>query len=151
DPAAKHETLMYALAGGELLLGTRDGALNSTKQYSPDPDAAEVWKLLHPGETPPSTVGKQPVTVQYDAFHPETSELLDLAYALGQLLGDKTSDDTLAFAREMITNHTADVARLAGDALYAKTEIADQHPEAHIPPTSTFWDEMIDNVVQIAQ
>jgi hypothetical protein len=151
DLAAKHETLMYALAGAELLLGQRDGSAVTTKQYSPDPDAVDTWKVLHPDQAPPAGLSAQPVNVKYNAFHTETSPLIDLAYALGQLMGDKTSDDTLAFAREMITNHTADVARLAGDALYVKTQIADQHPEAHIPKASTFWDEMIDVVVQIGK
>ena len=151
DPTAKHETLMYALAGAELLLGTRNAGNSVTKQYSPDPSAADDWSLLHGGAPAPADVGTQPVTVAYNGFHPETSPLVDLAYALGQLLGDKTSDDTLAFAKEMITNHADAVARLAGDALYVKTQIADLHPEAKIPPQSTFWDEMIDVVVQTGQ
>jgi hypothetical protein len=151
DPSAKHETLLYALNGVQVLLGGRDGSNTSMHQYSPDPGQVEDWKLAHPGEPTPAGLGTLPVTVSYNAFHPESSPLVDLVYALGQIMGDKNSDDTLAFAHEMVSNHSSDVARLLGDALYAKTEIADKHPESKIPANSTFWDEMLDVVTQIAQ
>ncbi len=151
DPSANHETLMYAVAGAHVLFGQRDGSPKTQRQYSADPTLIDAWKVAHPNDPVPPNLGKTPETLYYDAFHPETSALVDLVYALGQLMGDKTSDMTLAFAKEMIGNHTADVARLAGDALYAKTQLADKHPEAHIPAKSVLWDEILDAVIEIAK
>jgi hypothetical protein len=151
DLGAKHETIMFALSGAHVLFGTRDGSNATKHEYSPDPGRVDDWKLTHPGETPPPSLATQPVVVAYNAFHPETSSFIDLMYALGQLQADKTSDDTLAFARDLIANHPEIVARLAGDALYVKTQIADKHSEAKIPATSVFWDEMIDNTIKIAK
>ncbi|MGH7296572.1 MAG: hypothetical protein ACRELB_16660, partial [Polyangiaceae bacterium] len=133
DPGAKHETLMDAFAAGQVLFGTRDGGPTSQKTYSADPD-----------------VGPAPVTVAYDAFHPESSSLLDLVYATSQTLADPSTDDVLPLARQLVASHTGDVARAVGDALYAK-KLADGHTEATIPPTSTLWDEMIDLSIRVAQ
>jgi hypothetical protein len=152
DPNAGHETLMYALAGSYALFGTRDGSPKTTRQYSPNQNLIDEWKLTHdPSTPPPADLGTAPVTISYDAFHPETSAVLDLVYAAGQILGDKTADDTLAFTRDLFANHQADLARVIGDALYAKTQIADKHPEAKIPATSTLWDELIDIAIQLAK
>jgi hypothetical protein len=133
DPQAQHETLIYALEGAQVLFGTRDGSPVSHKTYSPDPD-----------------VGPAPVTLAYDAFHPESSPLLDLVYATSQLLADPSTDMSLPLAKDLLVNHLPDVARAVGDGLYGKA-IADKHPEATIPSTSTLWDEMIDLSVAVAQ
>ena len=132
-PQDAHETLMDAFAGAMVLLGDRDGSPLSQKRYSPDPDA-----------------GPGPATVAYDAFHPETSPLLDLAYATSQLLGDRSTDDALPLAKQLVRAHVGDVARAVGDALYAK-QLADKHAEASIPASSTLWDEMINLSVAVAQ
>jgi hypothetical protein len=132
-PQDQHETLMDAFAGALVLLGDRDGSPLSHKTYSPDPDA-----------------GPGPVSVAYDAFHPETSSLLDLVYATSQLLADPSTDDALPLAKQLVTAHVGDVARAVGDGLYAK-QLADKHPEASIPASSTLWDEMIDLSVAVAQ
>jgi hypothetical protein len=150
-PSAKHETLMYALAGARVILGTRDGRYLSQKQYSPNPGKVDDWALTHPGENPPPGLGTAPVTVAYDGFHTETSALLDFVYATSQLLADKSADDTLAFSRAMVADHAPDLARAIGDALFIKTEIADKHPEATLPAQSVLWDEMIDFVVKVAK
>jgi hypothetical protein len=134
DPSQNHETMMYALAGAQVLFGTRDGTNASQRQYAPDPD-----------------LGPNPVVLQYDAFHADDSALLDLVYAFGQILGDPTADDTLGFAKSLVATQTAQVARLTGDALYLKNGVADQHPEAKIPPTSTLWDEVLDVSVPLEQ
>ena len=137
DPTAHHETLMYALAGAPLLFGTRDGSAKSSKCYKPDP-------------TNPGNCADPASLLKYDAFETDSSALLDLVYALGQMLGDPTIDDTLAYVKALFTQQLGSVARIAGDALAMKAT-ATQHPEAKIPPSSTFWDEMLDVTVQLEQ
>ncbi len=135
DATAHHETLMYALAGAPVLFGARDGSPKSSKCYDPDP--------LNPGncKTPSSLLS-------YDAFETDSSALVDLVYAFGQMLGDPTMDDTLAYVESLFRNELSSVARLAGDALAMKTA-ANQHTEAKIPAASTFWDEMLDVTVEL--
>jgi len=126
NPADNHETLMDLLAGARVLLGTRDASAGTTKTYADG------------------------TSVTYNAFHTDTSPVLDLLYALGQIMADPTTDDTLTFAKSLVSDHPNDVARLVGDGLYAK-DLANKDTVAKIPPTSTLWDELIDNTVQIAQ
>ncbi len=130
DPSQQHETLMDSLAGLQPLFGSRDGSNRTSRVYRP-PNAS-------------------PVSVAYDAFHPEDSPLLDLVYAAGQIMGDRTNDDTLALVRQLFAEHPHDLARLVSAALKAK-DIANHHPEATLSPTSVFWDEMIAVAVRIAQ
>ena len=121
--ADNHESLMGSLAGAYALFGPRAMA---TRSYA---DGAKV---------------------AYSGYAPVGSPLGDLVYAAGQLLADPTIDPTLSLARTLLVKNTPDMARVIGDTLYAKAQ-ADQHPEAQIPATSTFWDEIIDLVVQMAQ
>ncbi len=142
DPAKKHETLMYALAGSQVLFGTRGG-----------PKVSKCYKT----SATDSSQCEAGAQLDYDGFHTDNAALLDLVYAFGQLLGDPTMDDTLHYVRSLLKpdlatapDHVADLARLAGDALRMKAS-ADKHPEAKIPAKSTFWDEMIDTTVKIEQ
>ncbi len=135
DPASHHETLMYALAGAPVLFGARDGSPKSSKCYSPDPNN-------------PSNCADPTSLLQYDAFETDSSAILDLVYALGQVLGDPTVDDTLAYVKALFTDQLGSLARIAGDALAMKSS-ANQHPEAKIPAASTFWDEMLDVTVEL--
>jgi hypothetical protein len=137
DETQNHNTLMYALAGSEVLFGQRDGTASSSKCYAPDP-------------TNPSSCSDPTSLLKYNSFETDTSALLDLVYALGQVLGDPTMDDTLAYVQKLFTSDLGDMARLAGDALAMKAK-ANQHTEAKIPAASTFWDEMLDVTVQIEQ
>ncbi len=130
DPQDAHETLMYALGGMVVILGPRDGAPMTQKVY---------------GDT---TTGQ--VTVTYDAFHAETSPLLDLVYAVGQLLGDAPTDALLQYSSMLMKDHTADLARVVGAGLAFK-DVADKHPEAVLPAKSTFWDEILDVLVKVEQ
>ncbi len=123
NPADNHETLMDSLAGAYVLFGPRSDA---GRAYA---DGSKV---------------------AYSGYAPVGSPLGDLISALGQMMGDPSIDSTLSLTSTLLTNSTADVARVIGDALYAKAQ-ADKHPEATIPAASTFWDEVIDLVVQIAQ
>jgi hypothetical protein len=124
NPADQHETLMDLLAGAAVIMGARDGAPKTTRAYAD-------------GES-----------VTYDAFHTEQSPVLDLVYGLNQTLADPSADETLAFASALVSDHSDDVARVAGDALWAKDR-ANADTTAHIPPTSTLWDELIDMSIEV--
>ena len=137
DPTARHETVMYALAGAPLLFGTRDGSATSSKCYDPDP-------------LNPSNCDDPASLLNYNAFETASSPILDLVYALGQMLGDPTIDDTLAYVKALFTQQLGFMARLTSDALQMKAN-ANAHLEAKIPATSTFWDEMLDVTVQLEQ
>ncbi|HTQ41710.1 MAG TPA: hypothetical protein VMI75_03060 [Polyangiaceae bacterium] len=134
DPTHGHETLVNAIGGAYVLFGNRDKAPTTTRQYPPDPESANPT---------------QPVTLSYSAFHPETSPIEDLVYALGVMMSDPEMDDVLQLGRQLMAQHPEVFARLVGLGLKIKA-IADAHPEAHIPAASTFWDEMLDVIAQIA-
>ncbi len=123
NPADAHETLMDMLAGAQALFGLR---ANATKTYGSSPGLG------------------------YSAFQPVHAPMGDLIYALGQLLADPTADSTLAFTSALMKNSANDVARVVGDALWAKDQ-SNADTTAKIPAKSTFWDEMIDVLVAIAQ
>ncbi|HLK38440.1 MAG TPA: hypothetical protein VKU41_16870 [Polyangiaceae bacterium] len=126
DPAHQHETLMDALAGLMVIAGARDGSPGTTRAYAD-------------GET-----------VAFKSFQASHSPLVDLVYALGQVLSDPSADDTLALAGSLATQRAGDLARTLGDVLYAK-DLANADTAAHIPATSTLWDELIDLAIQIEQ
>jgi hypothetical protein len=134
DPAHGHEALINALGGSYLLFGHRDNGAQTTRTYAPDPTSANPT---------------QPVTLSYSAFHPESSPLLDVAYALGVMLADPVTDDLLQLGRQLMVQHPAETARLVGLALKIKS-IANAHPEAHIPANSTLWDELLDVFAKVA-
>ncbi len=135
DPAPpdQHETVMNALAGADVIFGARDTGKASTKQYAPDP----------------STGSTAPVSLPYRAFQTGASPMLDLVWALGQLMADPSTDDVLDLVRQLFASHPHELARLVGIGLQIKA-IADNHPEAHIPTSSTLWDELLVDVAQIA-
>ena len=130
DVTQNHESLMYMLGGAYAMLGTRDGSNASQKVYG-DAQSGQV-------------------TIAYDAFHPENSPLVDMIYAIGQILGDSSTDDTLALSKSLMQNNQPDLARLVAAGLAFK-DVANKHPEATVPAKSTFWDEIIDVMVQIEQ
>jgi hypothetical protein len=126
NAADNHETLMNLMAGGYVVFGTRDGSPKTLKTYAD-------------GEK-----------VTYDAFQTASSPIVDLLYAFGQILADPTADPTLSFASTLVSQQPNAVARLVGDGLYSKG-LADKDTTAHIPSTSTLWDDVIDVTVQIDQ
>jgi hypothetical protein len=140
------ETLMRAVSGAYVVFG---GRAPVTREFAPDPSAVDDWKATHT-EPPPADLAARKVQLEYNGFRADDSPLLDLVYALGQMLGDKSTDEALVLVRELMTKHEADVARVAGDALYAR-EVAAKYPQAQIPRTSTLWDEMIDVTIAIAK
>ena len=125
DANAKHETLMYELGGLYVISGKRDLGNDTLRAY-------------------PATGA----TVKYNAFHPESSPLVDLVFALGQLIGDPSVDAALAYQAMLMRDHTGELARVVGGGL-AMRDVANKHPEAKIPAKSTLWDELIDVAVKI--
>ena len=124
NPADTHETLMDFLAGAEVLFGPRKAG--QTRTYA---DAE---------------------TVTYAAFDTTQSPLLDLVYALGQIMADPTAGDTFAFASSLVAGQPATVARMVGDGLYARS-LASADMAGRLPRASTLWDDMIDVTIQIEQ
>jgi hypothetical protein len=122
NPADAHETLMNLLAGAYVLFGSRGSA---SKAYATK-------------------------SLSFNGYQPVHAPMGDLVYALGQILADPTADATLAFASALMKSNANDVARVVGDTLWAK-DTANADTTAKIPATSTFWDEMIDVLVAIAQ
>ncbi|HEY8074966.1 MAG TPA: hypothetical protein VIF62_12670, partial [Labilithrix sp.] len=122
SPDAKHETLMDMAGGLYVAVGPR---ANTTKKYADK-------------------------TISYNGISTKDSPLLDLVYAMGVILSDQTADTTLGVAHDLVQNNPQDVARLSG-AMLGAFDIAQKHSEASIPKTSTFWDEQIDALVQIAK
>jgi hypothetical protein len=146
-PADAHETLMNAIAGAYVLLGTRTPA---SKTYPADPSLASEWSLTHGLASAPSDVGTTPVKLAYNGYDGSSSPMLDLVYALGNVLADRTNDDVLAYTNALFAQDPTMVARLVGTGLTMQAN-AKSHPEAHIPAKSAFWDEMIDVTIQIEQ
>ena len=125
DPTNNRETVMYALAGANALMGDR---VSATQVYGTGNDAK---------------------TISYTGFNPDTSPLVDLIYATGQVLADPQSDDFLQQMIDLFENHEQEVARFVGVALEMK-RIADEHPEAGLPRNSIFWDQMAEVLTEVS-
>ena len=127
------ETLMYAVAGANVLLGPREAA-----EY--DFDAGKV--------VPVGTGCK--TCSQYSRFRGEDSPLTDLVYAAGQVLGDQDSDALLLGLIDLMENHEQEVARLLGAALkvrqisldYDKKVAAGMAQDASLPYENPLWDQV---------
>lgn len=122
DPAAQHETLMDLTGGLYVAVGPREPR---TKNF-PDGSALD-----------------------YSAVSAK-SPLLDLVYAAGVLLGDRSTDGTLALARELFASKQHHLARLVGAGTKAM-DISHAHPEAKIPADTTFWDDIIETLGDLVQ
>lgn len=125
DPKAGRETVMDLLGGFTVVAGQRNAGKDSIHSYD----------------------GNQ---VAYRGFREDQSPVLDLVHAVGQILADPSTDDTLALVQRLAQDKPQVLARLVGAGFRIK-EIADQHPEAQIPAASTLWDEMLDVLVKISQ
>lgn len=132
DPKLLHETVMDLLGGFTVVAGAREAEPKTDKAY-PDPTGAANDTHL-----------------KYRAFLEDQSPVLDLVYAVGQVLADRQTDDTLALLQKLATDKPQVLARLIGVGLQIKA-IADQHPEARIPADSMLWDEMLDVLATMAQ
>lgn len=142
------EVVMKLLAGLPIVAGQRDVDAQASKQYPPDPSRADEYSLL--GKTPPKDLAQTPITLQYRAFHADTSPMAALVHGLGATLAHPEVDDAITLMRLLLRKHPKIVTRLVKLGLELKA-IADKHPEAFIPEHSTFWDEMISIFVRMAR
>lgn len=142
------ETIMKLLGGVPVVLGARDTEPTSSRTYPPDPSRVDAW-LASRKDPPPKNLGSQPVELKYRKFDAATSPIVDLVYALGQIMARQEMDDTLAVFRKLTAERPELVARLVGIGLQIKA-IADKHPEAKLPANSMLWDEMLDTVAKMA-
>ncbi|HVJ94038.1 MAG TPA: hypothetical protein VM580_29815 [Labilithrix sp.] len=122
DPAAQHETVMDMAGALPIVLGPR-----------------EPRKKVYATKT-----------VAFDGIRTAQSPVLDLVYAMGTILGDKSADNVLAMAKELFSTKSQETARLTG-AMIAAFEVAKKHDEAVIPRTSVFWDDILETAAKIAQ
>ncbi|MBX3190234.1 MAG: hypothetical protein KF819_24760 [Labilithrix sp.] len=121
DPEAKHETLMDMLGGMHVAVGKR---VEKSKSF--------------PG-------GR---SVKYAGI-PSDSPMLDLIHAIGVILSDRTSDTTLAMARELFATKPKEMARITG-AMIEAFDIAHKH-DSKIPHQATFWDENLETMGKMAR
>ncbi len=143
NPKPGHETLMNLLAGVEPLLGPRDSKASLSKRKyvaSPPPSSPVGFDTQSSGS----------LDLEYRGFQTKSAPLLDLAYALLSAADDRNTDDLLAIASQIVMEHTGQLARVVG-ALQKTKKIADNHPEATLPPNSTVRDETIDLAIQIVR
>lgn len=129
----ERETLMYAVAGANFLLGDREDAV-----YDLDTET-----IKPAGETCSSCL-------PYKRFRGEDSPLADLGHAFGQILADEDSDAVTQGLIDLVENHEDKVARLLGAALKIR-EIALTHDAwaaqgkeklAQVPYKTPLWDEI---------
>ncbi len=110
-----HGTLLDLVRGAGLLLG----------------DRAPQVKTFDDGSTYP-----------FEGYDTTDAPLLDLSYAFSQLLGDVTSDDTLALAQQLfLPAHQAMTARLVENFIET-ARLGDQFPTAEILANAPLWDDM---------
>lgn len=149
-PLVERRHMVDLLGGFFVAAGARDTREATTRTYPADPRAAKRWSLAHGGAPAPGGIENAPVNVKYRAFRDDDSPLLDLVWAVGQVLGHPSADDTLALVQRLASEHPQTLARLVGVGLEIK-RIADAHPEAKIPDASTLWDDLLDVIVKMAQ
>jgi hypothetical protein len=139
DPTSDQDTFMKVLAGIPVLSGKRDDSDDSSKTYPAITTAKDGSKTETKG-----------TTLNYKGFRATESPLVDLTYAIGQLLTRPELEDALVLIRQLVKDHPQELARMVGIGFQLKA-IADKHPEASIPENSTFWDEMLDVAIKIVQ
>ncbi|XXX73044.1 hypothetical protein WMF30_35880 [Sorangium sp. So ce134] len=129
----EHEGLMYALAGSYLLFGDREEARYDFRE----------GRIAPAGEPCDGCL-------VYRRFRGEDSPLADLAHAVGQVLADKDSDVLLLTLIDLLENHEAELARMAGAALRIR-DLAREHDRlaaegkeaaAQIDGEAPLWDEV---------
>lgn len=121
--------------------GTTDAPLPSTLMKT-----LEGAYVLY-GQTATRTAaygtGGSAAKIDYPAFDPSTSPLLDLTYAVGQVLGAPESDDYLGSILKLQQEHPEKTGRAMALALAIRAE--SQKPDyanAVLADDSTFWDEL---------
>ncbi|MBL8680279.1 MAG: hypothetical protein JNK05_13975 [Myxococcales bacterium] len=92
-----------------------------------------------------------PPAVQYNQFDSSGSApALDLAHALGILLGHREIDSTLAVAEQLMSNHSSLLARNMA-ALLEIDNVSDMTPNARMAATANIYDDLIDILRDVAR
>jgi hypothetical protein len=125
NPAPGQGTMMDMMAGLPAIMGGRDNGFRTARKYA---DGGEVL---------------------FDQVK-DDSPLLEMVYAAGQLLGDKSIDSVLLLTKQLFSTKQADLARVIG-AVMAARNVALAHPEAKMPVQATLWDELLEVLAEIAK
>ena len=120
DLSSGKETLMYAIASLPVLAGDRKDNMHHA-------------------------IGRATNTrsITFRGFDAETSPLVHLAHALGQVLAHPQSDDFLQLMIELVENHPSLVARLASVLLDIK-HISDEFDYLSLPQDSNLLNQLTD-------
>lgn len=102
------------------------------------------------GGTTPAARNYGAHTLGYKAFATANGSLFDVVHALGEMLHRPGTDDALAVAEALLREHESATAGLIRAARYLANQ-GDLHPDAKLTAPSTFWDDLIDLVIRIAQ
>ncbi len=86
--------------------------------------------------------------LDYRGYDTAQSPLLDMAHAYLQLLRYPGIDQVLALARQLMVDHEPAVARLL-EAVITTARLADAHPEAGMPASAPFWDDLVPVIADI--
>lgn len=89
-------------------------------------------------------------TLGYTAFKTEDGSLFDVVHALGEMMHRPATDDALAVTEALLRDHESETAGLIRAARYLANQ-GDLYPNAQLTRPSTFWDDLIDLVIRIAQ
>jgi hypothetical protein len=118
-------TLLDLGAGLPIAIGARDGSAKTERKYA---DGGAVT---------------------YNGIQASASPMLDMLYALTQLMGERAFDETLVLTKQLFLTRQAELARVVG-AIMAARNASLAHPEAKIPLASTLWDDVLEVVGEIA-
>ena len=144
DPEGRSTEVAYAYYDID---STIIGALGRDAQALLDPakgtalDALRGAALLLGDRAPATRTFDSGATFAYQGYDTTSSPLLDMSYAVTQMLRDPHADDTLALADQLVGNHQASAARLLEDAILT-ARLGDAFPAAQIVPTAPLWDDM---------
>ena len=105
--------------------------------------------LLMGGQVP-ATASYGAHTLSYTAFDTDEGSLFDVVYALGEMMHRDGTDDALAVTEALLRDHESETAGVIRAARYLANQ-GDLYPTAQLTRPSTFWDDLIDLVIRIAQ
>ncbi len=126
------------------LAGKRNDGPTSVRSYTTKP-------IAQPNNVRSTQVGAtRDATLNYSGFQADSSPVVDLVYALGQLVAQPAIDDLLALSRKLAVENPDALARLVG-TLAEVFDAVRRHPEASVPDGSTFADDMIEMFGKMTQ
>ncbi len=150
--AIRDGSLVYAYAEGEQTLLSAVVAEARTWMTPDDPPLLALGQglavLLGPPSGRTSTYGA--FDLAYEGFETTQSGLLDVVAALTGLLGRPSTDDTLAVLEALVRDDEPSVAGLLRTVQHVVGRYP-AYPDARLTPGSTFWDDAIALVADMAQ